>query len=265
MKWFKHDSDANQDAKLQRLRLRYGMAAYGLYWFLIELIARGVDRDRLTFDLEHDSEIIAALTGISRDMVEDMMRFMVELRLFESANGVITCLKLANRTDEYTAKLVAASRGNLAIVPTVSRQDPDSVDTKSALLDKTRTDQKRKESSPDGESPPPAATDPAAPRVSVCPYDQIVALYHQILCPPMPRVLTLSDARKASLKARWRNELPELEDWARYFKRCSTSPFLTGQTRPQQGRRVFVADFDFLIRPGTPIKVAEGKYHEDAA
>jgi len=28
MKWFKHDSDANQDAKLKKLRLKYGAQGY---------------------------------------------------------------------------------------------------------------------------------------------------------------------------------------------------------------------------------------------
>ena len=42
MKWFKHDSDANQDAKLKKLRLKYGAQGYGIYWYCLELIARNV-------------------------------------------------------------------------------------------------------------------------------------------------------------------------------------------------------------------------------
>ena len=34
------------------------------------------------------------------------MRFMCELGLFENANGTITCLKMASRSDEYTMKLM---------------------------------------------------------------------------------------------------------------------------------------------------------------
>ena len=112
MKWFKHDSDAMLDSKLQRVRMKYGMEGYGLYWFLLECIARNVDQNNLTFELEEDSEIIAAMTGIHRERIEETMRYMVDLRLFESAEGTVTCLKMATRTDEYTQKIIRSISGH---------------------------------------------------------------------------------------------------------------------------------------------------------
>ena len=100
MKWFKHDSDAHLDAKLKRLKLRYGMEGYGLYWYCLELIAYGVTEKSITFTLEEDSEIISHETRIQREEVENMMQYMVELGLFESSDGHITCLKLAKRLDQ---------------------------------------------------------------------------------------------------------------------------------------------------------------------
>ncbi|MEH6451299.1 MAG: Lin1244/Lin1753 domain-containing protein, partial [Oleispira sp.] len=44
MKWIKHDTNANQDAKLKRMRMKYGLEGYGLYWYCLELIAADVDR-----------------------------------------------------------------------------------------------------------------------------------------------------------------------------------------------------------------------------
>lgn len=140
MKWFKHDSDAHTDAKLRRVRLKYGMQGYGLYWYCLELIARGVEKHRLTFELEHDAELIAADTGISRELVEEMMRFMASAGLFEDRGGIITCLKMASRTDEYTAKMLA----NRQSVPRVSGQTPDSVGTKSVLLEEIRLEEKKR-------------------------------------------------------------------------------------------------------------------------
>jgi hypothetical protein len=61
MRWFKHDADANADAKLKKVRIKYGMQGYGLYWYCLELIAGNVDVDNITFELEHDAEIIAHL------------------------------------------------------------------------------------------------------------------------------------------------------------------------------------------------------------
>jgi hypothetical protein len=104
MKWFKHDSDANMDAKLKRLRIKYGMAGYGLYWYCLELIAQGIDQNNLTFELEHDAEILAHDTGINYQLVSEMMVFMVDLGLFENNDGVVTCFKMAMRLDDHTSR-----------------------------------------------------------------------------------------------------------------------------------------------------------------
>ena len=129
MKWFKHDANAILDSKLKKLKLKYGMEGYGLYWYCLECIARTVEPHNLTFVLEEDSELISADTGIHYERVEEMMRYMVQLNLFEQSGGIITCLKMASRADEYTQKLLRKDEGNqqLGIVPTVSRQCPDKV------------------------------------------------------------------------------------------------------------------------------------------
>src|SRR5512137_320701 len=109
MKWFKHDSDASNDAKLKKLRLKYGAQGYGIYWYCLELIARNVEKHNLTFELEHDAELIADDFKLSSDLVQHIMTFMVELELFENTNGIVSCLKMASRTDEYTQKLIQSS------------------------------------------------------------------------------------------------------------------------------------------------------------
>jgi hypothetical protein len=141
MKWFKHDANANTDAKLRKVRLKYGMEGYGLYWYCLELIAANVEKHNLSFELEHDAEIIAHDTGIHFERVEEMMRHMVNLHLFEESTGRITCLKMATRTDEYTQKLIR----DTAPVPTSSRQTPDTVTTKSLLIEEKRREENRKE------------------------------------------------------------------------------------------------------------------------
>ena len=88
------------------------MEGYGLYWYCLECVARNVEQHNLTFELEEDAEIIAADTGIHHERVEEMMRFMVDLRLFENQEGTITCIKMANRADEYTLKLLRTHSGH---------------------------------------------------------------------------------------------------------------------------------------------------------
>lgn len=99
MKWFKHDTDANQDAKLQNVLLDYGLEGYGLYWYCVELIAGKVTKDNLTFELEHDARIIARNVGSTSQKVEEMMRYFVDQGLFSDFGGIITCIKLLNRID----------------------------------------------------------------------------------------------------------------------------------------------------------------------
>jgi len=140
MKWFKHDSDAGSDAKLRKLRMKYGAQGYGIYWYCLELIARNVDKNNLTFELEHDADLIADDFKLSAELVQEMMVYMSNLGLFENVNGIITCLKMETRTDEYTQKLLLAS-STCKVVGTLSGQNPE----KSVLREENRIEEIRKE------------------------------------------------------------------------------------------------------------------------
>lgn len=105
MKWFKHDSSAHTDAKLQKVIMKYRAEGYALYWYSLELIAGKVDKNNITFELEHDAEIIGFQLGIDQLKVQEIMSYMVNLGLFDiSQNNQIRCLKMAYRLDETTSK-----------------------------------------------------------------------------------------------------------------------------------------------------------------
>lgn len=152
MKWVKHDTAANRDAKLQKVRMKYGLEGYGLYWYCIELIAECVDEHNLTFELEHDAEIIAFNTGVHHERVEEMMTYMVKLGLFENYDGVITCYKLAKRLDQsstsnaHMRKIIAEMKNNPDIVMTLSGRNHDGVliESDQSRVDKSREDKKEK-------------------------------------------------------------------------------------------------------------------------
>jgi hypothetical protein len=137
MKWIKHDTDANQDAKLQNVLLDYGLEGYGLYWYCIELIAGKVDKDNITFELEHDARIIARNVGSTAQKVEEMMRYFVELGLFENSQGTITCLKLARRLD----KSMTSNPEMRAIIESLKNHDGVMTKSKNVMQDKIRLDQ----------------------------------------------------------------------------------------------------------------------------
>ena len=130
----------------------YGLEGYGLYFYCLELIAANVEKHNLTFELEHDARIIARNTGSTVEKVQQMMGRFIELKLFENTNGVVTCLKMLTRTDEYTQKLIKKEidngNNNLERIPTMSRQCPDSVGIKSVLIEENRIEENKNLSPP---------------------------------------------------------------------------------------------------------------------
>lgn len=106
MKWLKHDSRARNDAKLAKVILRHGMEGYGLYFACLEIIAEELTPEKFTFELEHDSELLASMFKMDVAKVEEIMSSFVDLGLFEAneITGKITCYKLAKRLDATTSQ-----------------------------------------------------------------------------------------------------------------------------------------------------------------
>lgn len=92
------------------------------------------------------------------------------------------------------------------------------------------------------------------------PYVEIVNLYHEKL-PSNPHIASLTASRKAQIKARWRNGLPNLTSWIEYFDYVNESDFLTGKTSPSNGHKTFIANIDFLIKENNVVRIIEGTYH----
>lgn len=152
MKWIKHDTDANQDAKLQNVMLDYGLEGYGLYWYCIELIAGKVDKDNITFDLEHDARIIARNAGCTAQKVEEMMRYFVDVGLFENSQGVVTCLKLARRLD----KSMTSNPEMRNIIESLKSHDSIMTKSENIMQDKIRLDKNIKDNGSSNEQPLPS-------------------------------------------------------------------------------------------------------------
>lgn len=102
-----------------------------------------------------------------------------------------------------------------------------------------------------------------------CPAQKLVDLYHRKL-PSAPQCLVLTQARRGYLKARWREyavikgwqtEAEGMEFFGEFFDFVARSKFLTGRANGRDGRAPFVADMEWLFRPGNFAKVIEGKYH----
>lgn len=151
MQWVKHDTDANQDAKLQNVMLDYGLEGYGLYWYCIELIAGKVDKNNITFELEHDARIIARNTGSTAQKVEEMMKYFVKIGLFECSNNTITCLKLAKRLDQS----MTSNPQMREIIKNFKSHDAVMIKSDEVMQDKIRSDKNITEKKPVKRFAPP--------------------------------------------------------------------------------------------------------------
>ena len=105
-------------------------------------------------------------------------------------------------------------------------------------------------------------------RVPNCPFDEILALYHEKL-PMLPKVRVMSNIRMLHTRARWKQVCAEEKfsreqglDWfAWYFGKVAVSKFLTGKTAGHDGR-VWCADFEWLMNGSSFAKVIEGRYSQ---
>lgn len=166
MQWFKHDTNSTMDFKIKKLLIRYGAVGYAIYFHCLELIAESISEDNITFELEHDSEIIAddlRITGTAdksgKELVEEIMRYMIELNLFEESNGHIFCFKLLKRLDSSMTSnsrlrtLIAKAKESKPILEnhdtvmmeSCCRHDGVMMNHDSVMQDKTRLEETRRE------------------------------------------------------------------------------------------------------------------------
>lgn len=112
MKWFKHDTDASNDPKIRKLKKRFGMAGYGVYFNLLELIARKMEDDIESFgylDDDWDDESLELEFGLDPNSVRTMFDYICEIGLFEKKDGKMYNEKIKERCDDYTSRLLRTS------------------------------------------------------------------------------------------------------------------------------------------------------------
>lgn len=235
MQWIKHDTNANQDAKLKRVRMKYGLEGYGLYWYLIELIAADVDQNNLTFELEHDAEIISFDTGIHVERINEMMSYMVNVGLFECANNAITCLKLLKRLDQ---SMTSNKKMRELITKAKASHDGVMMKSDSVMQEENRIEEKRiNNTSSDKDD---SQRSPLPKPLSASLLEKITE-HWQNQMPMMPRVDLTKNTQIN--KKRWRaickilKDHPEYLDheyWLGHFGQLATLPELEWQRQKRQ-------------------------------
>jgi len=149
VQWFKHDSDASTDSKIKKLILKHGTDGYAIYFHCLELIAGDISSSHLTFELEHDSEIIAdnlkikGTPGTSAiDRTNEIMRDIVALGLFESCEDRIFCFKMLSRLD---SSMTSSDKLRGMIVAAKKNHDTIMIPSCKNRIEENRIEKKRKE------------------------------------------------------------------------------------------------------------------------
>lgn len=141
-------TDAHDGKDLTKVRIRYGADGYAIYWYCLELIAADLGAsEKITFELRHDAEVIGHNLKIDSARVEEIMRYMIALELFEQSSDTITCLKLAKYLDKKSTRNTTIHKiidsasllsGTKPDVPGLSGLDRDTdLDTDTEVKDKS--------------------------------------------------------------------------------------------------------------------------------
>lgn len=93
------------------------------------------------------------------------------------------------------------------------------------------------------------------PNAPVCPQQEIIALYHELL-PELPPVREWTG--EDDLRARWRSstERQSLDWWRTFFEYVKKSPFLMGE------RGDFQASLRWIVKAGNFAKIVNGNYED---
>lgn len=107
MKWFKHETDAHTNLKLQVVIEKFGMAAYGYYWVCDEII--GLQGENFQIKSSKSwKNYLKKMTGVDYSKQEEYLDFFGEMNLIDRKalkKGHLSIPKLEERSDDYTKRL----------------------------------------------------------------------------------------------------------------------------------------------------------------
>lgn len=118
MKWFKHETNAHTNLKLQAVVDAFGLEAYGYYWACVELVGLQSSDFCLKKDKNWQNSLKKFL-GIEMDRQKLFLSFFANQNLIDKQalrRGDLFIPKLAERQDEYRDKVERKSRQGRDIV-----------------------------------------------------------------------------------------------------------------------------------------------------
>lgn len=107
MKWFKHETDAHSNLKLQGLIDKFGLEGYGYYWSCLELIGKSGEEYKVKSTKDW-MLYFKKFLNIEIEKQIKILDYLSEKNLIDKAElgkGNLHAPKLAERCDEYTDKV----------------------------------------------------------------------------------------------------------------------------------------------------------------
>ena len=264
MRWFKHEADARNSLKLRKVRRKYGADGYAIYWFCLEAIAYDVDKDNLTFQLKEDAETIGFELSIQEKRVEEIMRYMVEIGLFESSRNTITCLKLAERLDKtmtnspkmrkwLETKSVMTSDDSVMALGDIPRHSATSGELE---VEENRIDNNT--ITPDGDITPPPEK-PRKPKVPSIDYLAIQEIWNTHMT-KASKVTAITDKRKRAIKKLFdvfQLDLAKFENYVNYVNSNPKCQWMFEEQDRGNGQVWQKKGFDYITSEACFLRVKE--------
>jgi hypothetical protein len=108
VKWIKHMTATRRDEKIARLIAKHGMAAYGLYWSIQEIIAEQMEGPEPSCSVSYPVSIWAHQLSMYAPQAEKQLQWMADAGLMEvqriGDEIVVTNRNLLKYRDEYSRK-----------------------------------------------------------------------------------------------------------------------------------------------------------------
>lgn len=145
MKWFKHETDAHTNLKLQAVIDKFGLEAYAYYWMCVELVA--LQGENFTISSSKLWKVyLKKISGLELEKQELFLQYFSSLSLIDEKalkKADLFIPKLAERSDDYTNKVRRKSVHSTDIVRTQSEHGTDNVPLEEKRTEKKRREQKR--------------------------------------------------------------------------------------------------------------------------
>lgn len=255
--YFFHDSNAKDDPKCVMLIEQLGLEGYGIYWVLIETL-----RDQPTY--KYPLALLSALARRYNTTYEKMKTVVMQYGLFQIDDNDFFSLALLERMQDVDRKRQQARdainlrwskqkllQSNNASSTDVIRTYNDSntnVYTDVIQGEKSIEEKKRNKNNISND----ILFVDGSPSTRI-PYQKIVDIFNEI-CHTFPKVLSVNDSRKKTLKTAWTDN-PSINYFVKLFKMADESTFLSGRDGKWTG-----CNFDWVIAPKNRVKILEGNY-----